>query len=269
MRPLNKMHSFAAVCVLLVALSVLSSCHPADPCPRPCPDSCPRSEHPSGAGPWQSLFNGSDLGGWTVKCKPADGHKEFWRADDGAIVADSMAGKGHDYIWLVSGGQYSDFILHLRFAAFRDSPGNSGVQIRSRYDDRAGWLDGPQIDINPPGPWRTGMIWDETRGSGRWLWPAVPKGQWVNESMANPELLFYFSDEEPAWNDLEITAIGTKITAVLNGVKITDYDGAGVLDDEVHRERSVGMNGHIALQIHRGDRLKIRFKDIYIRDLSR
>ncbi|UCG47927.1 MAG: DUF1080 domain-containing protein [Phycisphaerales bacterium] len=269
MRPLTKTHSLAAPCVLFVAVFLLLSCHPADPCPCPHPHPCPCNENSSGTGPWQNLFNGSDLGGWTVKCKPADRDKEFWRADDGAILADSMAGKGHDYVWLVSDRQYSDFILHLRFQAFRDSPGNSGVQIRSRYDDRAGWLDGPQIDINPPGPWRTGMIWDETRGSGRWLWPAVPKGQWVNESMANPELLFYFSDEEPAWNDLEITAIGTKITAVLNGAKITDYDGAGVLDDEVHQRRNVGMTGHIALQIHRGDRLKIRFKDIYIRDLSR
>ncbi|NQT03348.1 MAG: DUF1080 domain-containing protein [Planctomycetes bacterium] len=215
------------------------------------------------------LFNNRDLTGWSVKCKPADQNKQFFKVENQTIIADSMATKKHDYIWLVTDREYSDFVLRLRFRAFRNSPGNSGVQIRSRYDDREGWLDGPQIDINPPGPWRTGMIWDETRGVNRWLYPQVPKGQWVNESMANPDLIFYFSDEGPGYNDLEITAVGTKITAVLNGVTVTKYDGDGVLNDQTHKARNVGQTGHIALQIHTKDLLKISFKDIRIKDLSR
>lgn len=213
---------------------------------------------------WTPLFNGADLTGWTVKCKPADRDKDFWKVDDGAILADSMNHKGHDYVWLVSDRQYADFTLRLRFQAYRDSPGNSGVQIRSRYDDQAGWLDGPQIDIHPPGPWRTGMIWDETRGVGRWLYPNVPKGQWVNQAMANPDLVFYYADEGPGWNLLEITATGTQITARLNGVVVTEYDGAVVLDDSTHEAHGVGLRGHIALQIHKGDQLRIRFRDITI-----
>lgn len=217
---------------------------------------------------WMALFNGTDLTGWTVRCKPADSDKQFWRVEDGTILADSLGRKEHDYLWLLTDRQYSDFILRVRFQVYRDSPGNSGVQIRSRYDDQAGWLDGPQIDINPPGPWRTGMIWDETRGVNRWLYPDVPKGEWVDPSMANPDLVFYYSDEGPGWNDLEITAAGTRLTARLNGIKVMDYDGDGVLNDEVHKARNVGMIGHIALQIHRNDELKIRFKGIHIRDLS-
>lgn len=217
---------------------------------------------------WKSLFNGRDLTGWTVKCRPADREKGFWRVDDGAIMADSMGHEGHDYVWLVTDGEYADFALRLRFQAYRDSPGNSGVQIRSRYDEEAGWLDGPQLDINPPGPWRTGMIWDETRGSGRWLYPDVPKGQWVNPAMANPDLVFHYADEGPGWNVLEIRAVGTRITAVLNGAAITDYQGAGTLDDDLHRGRNAGLRGHIALQIHKGDQLRICFKDILLKDLS-
>ena len=178
-----------------------------------------------------------------------------------------MDHKGHDYVWLVTDREYSDFLLRLRFQAFRESPGNSGIQIRSRYDDEAGWLDGPQIDIHPSGPWRTGMIWDETRGSGRWLYPAVPKGQWVDPSMAKPDLRFYYADDEPAWNTLEITAVGTAITAVLNGITVTRYDGAGTLDDDTHRTHDVGRRGHIALQIHTGDQLRIRFRDIALQEL--
>lgn len=217
---------------------------------------------------WESLFNGEDLAGWIIKCKPADADKQFWRVEDGTILADSMAGKEHDYVWLLTEQQYGDFILRLRFQMYRDNPGNSGVQIRSRYDDQAGWLDGPQIDINPPGPWRTGMIWDETRGVKWWLFPDVPKGEWVDPSMAPPEMVFYYSDEGTGWNELEIKAVGTRITAHLNGVMVTEYDGAGVLDDDVHKARNVGLLGHIALQIHTGDLLRIRFKDIYIKDLS-
>jgi len=36
----------------------------------------------------------------------------------------------------------------------------------------------------------------------------------------------------------------------------------------VHKMRNVGLSGHIALQIHTGDLLRIRYKDIYIKDLS-
>jgi len=220
-------------------------------------------------GEWTSLFDGKTLAGWTVKCRPADRGTTFWKVDDGTILADSMDVKKHDYVWLVSDRAYADFVLRLAFQAYRDSPGNSGVQVRSRYDEATGWLDGPQVDIHPPGPWRTGMIWDETRGSKRWLWPKVEKGKWVDQSMARPGRTFYYADQTPPWNDFQITCRGTRMKAVLNGVTVMEYDGSGVLDDAVHKQRNVGMRGHIALQIHRGDRLRIRFKDIRIREVAK
>lgn len=217
---------------------------------------------------WQSLFNGTNLAGWVVKGNPADQPATFWRVEDGAIVADSMGRKDHDYVWLQSVKEYRDFEVDLMFQAFRDSPGNSGVQIRSRYDDAAFFMDGPQIDIHPSGAWRTGMIWDETRGSSRWLWPVVEKGKWVNESMAATNRVWKFNDEGDGWNELRISACGAKLCADLNGVRIMEWDGTGVLDDEVHRKHNVGINGHIALQIHRGDQLRVRFKDIRVRELA-
>lgn len=215
---------------------------------------------------WNSLFNGRDLSGWMVKKAPADSGTTFWRVVDGAIEANSLEYGKHDYVWLLTEKEYGDFVLRLKFQAFRDSPGNSGVQIRSRYDDEASWLDGPQIDINPPGFWRCGMIWDETRENKRWLYPEIPKDEWVDSTMAVPGIVFYFNDDNPAWNELEISAQGTQLKAVLNGVSIMQWDGAGVLDDKVHKKYNVGMKGHIALQIHRNDELKIRFKDIQIKE---
>ncbi len=221
-------------------------------------------------GDWISLFDGESLDGWSTRAVEADLDYTWWRVADGAIEADSMERGDQDYVWLYSDDEFDDFILRLKFQAFRDNPGNSGVQVRSRYDetDGPGWLNGPQVDIHPPGPWRTGMIWDETRGNQRWLYPEVPDGGWVDESMAVDGLTFYYADDEPAWNSLEITALGTRLKAVLNGVTVMEYDGAGVLDDANHMERGVGLDGHLALQIHSGDRLRIRFKDIYILPLS-
>lgn len=218
-------------------------------------------------GKWVSLFNGRDLSGWEVKCKPEDRARSWWSVADGAIEANSLGVAKHDYIWLVTTREYTNFVLRFQFQAFHDSPGNTGVQIRSRYDDAVGWLDGPQVDINPPGVWRTGMVWDETRGNQRWLWPVIPKGTWVNEKMAMPGATFHFADGTQAWNDFEVSVNGTRLEARLNGVVVMTWDGAGVLDDATHRERRVGMFGPIALQIHTGDQLKIRFKDIRIREL--
>jgi len=216
---------------------------------------------------WQSLFNGENLKGWTIKKLPKDEH-DFWHVVDGAIEANSMGHPDHDYVWLLTENEYDDFILQLQFQAFRSSPGNSGVQIRSRYDDKAGWLDGPQIDIHPPAPWRTGMIWDETRGNKRWLYPEIPDGKWVDSTMAVPDLTFYYSNDNPFWNTLEITAQGSRLSAVLNGVTVMKWNGQSVLDDSTHQKYNVGMKGHIALQIHTNDELQIRFKDIRIKNFK-
>ena len=223
---------------------------------------------PSADASWISLFDGKSLSGWTVKCRPEDRLKQFWKVDQGSILADSIAEKRHDYVWLTTDREYSNFQLRLEFQAFRASPGNSGVQIRSRYNDSEFWLNGPQIDINPPAAWRTGMMWDETRGVQRWIHPDLPKDKWVDESMAKPARIMYYAEDGDLWNLLEISAVGTQIKAQLNGVPITDYDGKGLLDDPVHQAKRVGTSGVIALQIHTGDELKIRFRNIMIKPLD-
>ena len=48
---------------------------------------------------------------------------------------------------------------------------------------------------------------------------------------------------------------------------LADFDGAGVLDDEAHQRHGVGMKGHLALQLHRNDKIRIRFRDIWIKEL--
>ncbi len=214
-----------------------------------------------------SLFNGKNLDNWLVKGKPEDLGKEFWKVHEGYIEANSLGHPDHDYVWLQSISEYRDFDLTFEFQAFHESPGNSGIQVRSRYDDEAYWLNGPQIDIHPPGYWRTGMMWDETRGNQRWIFPDVPKDEWVDSTMSLNQHKMYFFDDPTPWNVMRVRVVGNHIEAWLNDVKITDYDGEGVMNDTLHKDLNVGETGHIAFQIHTGDELKIRFRNILLREL--
>ncbi|MCL4192638.1 MAG: DUF1080 domain-containing protein [Thermoguttaceae bacterium] len=218
---------------------------------------------------WADLFNGRDLSGWMVKCRPADRDKAgYWKVDNGAITAETPPGSDHHYIWLLTEKEYRDFELAMKVQTLSTSTGNSGIQLRSRYDDAAGWLDGPQVDINPPGPWRTGFIYDETRGVQVWLWPNVGKPANAKPEHAPAGWKWQNADDADRWNEIRIVCRGTRITTVVNGVTVADYDGAGRLDDDVHRSRNVGLHGHIGLQIHPGGELLIRFKDIRLRELK-
>jgi hypothetical protein len=215
---------------------------------------------------WVPLFNGNDLSGWSVKCKPKDRDKGYWNVVDGEMCIDSVGDKEHDYYWLLSDGEYGDFELRLKFKIYKDVPGNSGVQIRSRYDETEGWLDGPQLDIHPPNPLRAGLIYDETREVNRWINPSLEKGNHnILPAMANPKIKLFYGDE--GWNDMAIIAKGTHINVMVNGEVASDYDGSGVLDDEVHQKYNVGLKGHIAIQLHNKHELKARFKDLFIREL--
>jgi multimeric flavodoxin WrbA len=205
-----------------------------------------------------SLFDGRTLAGWTIQCLPKDRElaAKAWTVDQGTLLANTLGHREHFYIMLVSNREYGDFVLRLRLQVERGVTGNSGIQIRSRYNPETGWMEGPQIDINPPDPELTGKLWNEGPGPHRWL---------SNESV--PGHTFRYADQGDGWNDLEITAQGTRIRSVLNGVTVVDYAGRGVLDDEVHRKLDVGLRGMIGLQIHARDELKLRFKDIRLKPL--
>lgn len=218
---------------------------------------------------WTSLFNGRNLDGWVVKCRPEDKDKTgYWKVVDDAITAETPPESKHHYIWLLTEKQYGDFELKLKVQTYSKTTGNSGIQLRSRYDDEAGWLDGPQVDINPPGPWRSGFIYDETRGVQVWLWPDVGRPANAKPEHAPAGWKWFHADGEDVWNDVHILCKGPRIKTIVNGVTIADYDGSGRLDDEAHRSRNVGMRGHIGLQIHPGKELLIRFREVAVRQLE-
>ncbi len=223
---------------------------------------------------WIDMMD-ADLMGWEVKCLEEDKNKVFWTVNNGVIECNSLGHPDHDYIWLMYGTEFADFELHLKFQIFKSSKGNSGIQFRSRYDDsenapEGGWLNGPQVDIHPPNPMRTGLIYDETAGVNRWIYPSRP-GWAITKDDFPPEaqktLLRYADDDPQAWNTMEIMAEGMKIVTFVNGKRITNFDAQGILDDELHQKLKVGKTGKIALQLHKSNELLIRFKDLKIRSL--
>ncbi len=224
------------------------------------------------AAEWIELFNGRNLDGWNVECTPMDRDKVFWKVVDGTIECDSLGRPDHDYVWLVHEGEFGDFELRVRFQAFRKSPGNTGIQVRSRFDrspdsDSGGWMNGPQVDIHPPDPWRTGLIYDETREERRWIYPSLP--DWNIDRARGPEkAVFFYADQEPGWNELRIVCAGLRIQTYLNDLQVADFDGSGILDNAAHVRHRVGRSGHIALQLHVGDELKVRFRDLRLRPIK-
>lgn len=227
--------------------------------------------NPSGQGQWRTLFNGRDLSGWTVKCQPQDREKVFWRVDQGAILCDSIGRPDHNYVWLLTEQEFGDFELRLKFQAYTNSPGNSGLQFRSRFDETAsgGWLDGPQVDIHPPASmsWRTGFIYDETREERRWISPSLKNAR-MDPGFKPERYIFKYAGDGDGWNELILICQGTRVKTILNGLVMTDWDGRGVLDNAAHVRHRVGRVGHLALQLHSRDELRIRFKDIRIRTLT-
>jgi hypothetical protein len=224
----------------------------------------------SGSHAGTSLFDGKSLDGWFIKCRPEDSDKRgYWRVENGTITARGNSKTKHNYIWLLTDHEFGDFDLCLKVQTYSASPGNSGVQVRSRYDDKAFWLDGPQVDINPAGPWRCGFIYDETREVKAWLWPDVGGPANAKPKHAPQGWKWHHADDDDVWNDVRIICKGTQIKTIINGVTVADLDGSGRLDDAAHKAHDVGLVGHIGLQIHPGKKILIRFKDIRIRAFDR
>ncbi len=170
------------------------------------------------AAEWRSLFNGSDLGGWTV----IHGNAPFTVAD-GAIVGTTVADSPNSF--LAHDEEFGDFVLE--FEVRQDGgPSNSGVQFRSasRPEVENGRVHGYQCEIDPSERAWTGGIYDEARRG--WLYPLS----------LNPAARTLY--QHGRWNHFRIEAIGSSLRTWVNGVP-----AAHVIDD-------VSPRGLIALQVH-------------------
>jgi hypothetical protein len=177
----------------------------------------------------EKLFNGKDLNGWTVH------GTEKWYVENGELVCES--GPDKQYGYLSTNKPYKNFILEYDFKL--EANGNSGVFIRSGIEGTkiSGW----QVEVAPPGH-STGGIY-ESYGRG---WLIKPSTE--DEKVLSPD----------GWNKGKIQIIGDEITTWLNGRQMVHL-----------KDAKIGAGtGFIALQIHDGGGIKVRWKNIIIRELN-
>ncbi len=177
---------------------------------------------------FKKIFNGKDLTGWTIH------GTEKWYVDNGELVCES--GPDKQYGYLSTDKNYKNFILRLKFKL--EANGNSGVFIRSGIEGTkiSGW----QVEVAPPDH-HTGGIY-ESYGRG---WIIKPRAE--DEKNLKPD----------DWNDMRIYVLNDEVTTWLNGKQMV------YLKDE-----KIGQGiGFIALQIHDGGGIKVRWKNIRIKEL--
>ncbi|MCM4166723.1 hypothetical protein KCTC52924_01573 [Arenibacter antarcticus] len=170
-----------------------------------------------------SLFNGKDLSGWTIY------GTEKWYVEDGLLVCES--GPDKQYGYLATDEHYKDFELSLEFK--QEADGNSGVFIRSTIDGTkvSGW----QVEVAPPGH-DTGGVY-ESYGRGWLIKPDPSKDKVLKEG---------------EWNTMKIRLSGGTLISWLNGTEMVR-----IKDDKIGE-----ANGSIALQIHDGGGIKVKWRNI-------
>lgn len=177
----------------------------------------------------QSLFNGKNLDGWKIY------GTEKWYVEKGELICES--GPDKEYGYLGTDGQYKDFELTVQFK--QDANGNSGVFFHSSLEGTkiTGW----QAEVAPPGM-HTGGIY-ESYGRGWLIQPDKEKEQYLKMG---------------EWNTMKVRVQGDNVTTWLNGHEMI------TLKDE----KIGAANGQIALQIHSGGGIKVRWKNIRLTPLK-
>ena len=175
------------------------------------------------------LFNGIDLTGWKIY------GTEKWYVKDNLLICESGPDKGYGY--LATEKFYDNFILTLEFN--QESDGNSGVFFRSNIEGTkiSGW----QVEVAPPGSHSGGIY--ESYGRG---WLIQPPSEYDDVVVLNQ------------WNFMKIKVFNYEVTTWINCIKMIN-----IIDDKIGK----GV-GSIALQIHDGGNIKVKWKNINIEMLN-
>ena len=175
-----------------------------------------------------TLFNGKDLTGWNIH------GTELWYVEDGLLVCES--GPEEKYGYLSTKKFYDDFILTLEFK--QEANGNSGVFFRSTLEGTkiSGW----QVEVAPPGNDSGGIY--ESYGRG-----------WLIKPDPEKDKALKMGD----WNRVKIKVVGDKVTTWLNGTQMISFT-----DEKIGRGK-----GSIALQIHDGGGIKVRWRNLKVKPL--
>lgn len=176
------------------------------------------------------LFNGKDLTGWKIY------GTEKWYVENGELVCES--GPDKEYGYLATEKSYKNFELTLMFK--QNANGNSGVFFRSNIPDGTVKISGWQVEVAGPNQ-DTGGIY-ESYGRG-----------WLIQIPDEKEKALKFGE----WNTMKIKVVDNKVQTWLNGVEMVNFS-----DEKIGK-----ANGSIALQIHSGGGIKVRWKKLVVKEL--
>ena len=203
----------------------------------------------------QVLYGGGDLTGWK-------GRDDLWSAENGEIVGRTTAEDPIDgntfLIW--TGGQPENFELT---AQFKIEGGNSGIQYRSKIVNEDKFVvGGYQADIDF-GNRFAGILYEE---KGRGI--LAQRGETVTIGKDGKKERKQFADSSELangihpgkWNDFRVLAVDNHLQHFINGAMTAE-----VMD---HQSDKAAKKGVIALQIHQGPPMVVRFKNIKIRKIQ-
>lgn len=175
-----------------------------------------------------SIFNGKDLAGWQIY------GTEKWYVAGGELICESGPDKGYGYLGTEK--TYKDFELNLQFK--QEADGNSGVFFHSTITGTrvAGW----QVEVAPKG--------HDTGG----IYESYKRGWIIKPEKAKDEAL-----KVGKWNKMKIIVKANNVKTYLNGTEMVN-----------HTDDAYGsIAGSIALQIHDGGGIKVRWKKLTIKEL--
>jgi hypothetical protein len=201
------------------------------------------------------LYDGGNLSEWA-------GREDLWSAENGEIVGrttDENPIDGNTFlVW--QGGQPDNFELT---AQFKIEGGNSGIQYRSKVIDEEKFVvAGYQADIDFANTF-AGILYEE---KGRGI--LAKRGEKVTIDGKGDKSSTRFGDASALgasihpgeWNDFRVVADGNRLQHYINGTLTAE-----VIDEQTDKAATKGV---IALQIHRGPAMVVRFKNIKLRMLK-
>ena len=202
---------------------------------------------------FEPLFDGESLAGWS-------GRDGLWAVEDGAIVGRTSADAPlAANTFLICDREFENFELRL---SYNIENGNSGVQYRSELFDPADYrARGPQADIDAT-PRYTGIHYSE-KGRGivalrGQIVRVTPDGKNALVGTCGDPVVLQKRFVSDGWNEYRVVADGPVMRHYLNGRLMSE-----VTDDRPDREKG----GVIALQLHRGPPMTVRFKDVRVKPL--
>lgn len=187
---------------------------------------------------WIQLFDGKSFNGW-------EGNKDFFRIDDGSIVAGNLKKAIPRNEFLCTKKTFTDFELRLQAKLIGEGK-NAGIQFRSKRIPNHHEMIGFQCDMgqmNEHSIW--GFLYDESRRR-KFL------------AQVEPEKIDKHT-KVGKWNDFVIRCEGNRIQIWVNGFQTVDYQ---------EKDEKIDRSGVIGLQIHSGAPAEAWYRNIKIKTLN-